>query len=550
MRRTLAYLCLISALALLIVSGMRPAWDRYKAWRARSLLEESEGYAKEASNEVALQKAKAAYLLDPDSTEAARHLAGLASAENRHDALEIWNRLLLSDEGTPADFADAVGLALRLRAHSIARQWIDLWTLRFPGQTAERMRAEIRLLAAMARVAECTQKLAELEAADPGAISPDLLLLQARLLLAKGNGNDAGAAADLLLRAGAAQGSEGLEALLTCAGMETMPEKARLQAVSLVLERPQAKPSERLLCRLLRAHLSGVADPSAGDDLAATLEEAPGATRNRALAVALAIRDGQFVLEHLTFDRATGDREILPLYLEACLRAGRADEVLHVTASESPSEFSPAIGLLFRARAFAALGGLDKAKANLRQAVDVATDDDLVAVESALRSSEDRTLLLQYYERLTGHPKLGPVARAGALVTAYELKDDAAIARHLEGVQLAALRTAPELLERCVYLMLLENVQVNEAVRAAEDLFSRGGGSSGTRLLLAFANARRGRVAIARDLVKAIEPGGIRNTPERVMLTAVLGTPPDPELLRPGALIAPEQALVTNPASS
>jgi hypothetical protein len=276
------------------------------------------------------------------------------------------------------------------------------------------------------------------------------------------------------------------------------------------------------------------------------LKEPETPERANALSFLLAAGKAGLLLERLTLDQARGSRSLITAYLEACLSVGKANEVLEVTADLPRDTLSPSAGLVLRARAFARISDRESMRESLGKAIELAADDDLALLERNIRETKDKSLLLDYFERLADHPTAGPLARASAASTAYEIGDEERMDRHLSSVDPLALRPMPDLQRRILYLLLVRNVRSTETLRLSENYYAMAGGTQPAALLLAFANARIGRPDIARTLTDGIAAHDVKLPEEAVMFYYTCGrsVPPLPEFVG-GNLLSFERDLIS-----
>jgi hypothetical protein len=251
LRKTLITLCILALLGLGLVVGARPAWQKYKSWRAASLLADSARFEQEGSLVVAFQKAQAASMLDRESLGAGRCLARLATQVRHPNAPDFWESVVSHEASTSDDYASAIEAATSLRRNDKATAWMDRWRRRFPSETGPvRQRVEIMLLAARGDLAACRESIARLRTATGGIVPPAVSLIEARIVLALDKASGTTRAGELFLEAGSAPTADGLQSLILATTFADLPKDTRLDAARRLLSHPAARLPQHILARL------------------------------------------------------------------------------------------------------------------------------------------------------------------------------------------------------------------------------------------------------------------------------------------------------------
>ncbi|MCH6257587.1 hypothetical protein MLD52_13585 [Puniceicoccaceae bacterium K14] len=486
-----AFLCVLA----------QPLYQGFKVWRSNSLRKESQKLWEAESYELSFNKAYTAYLLNPHDIDSLRNLADTALKLGIPKANEFWEGVINSKEVMPSDWESAVDASLRVGEVAKAFDYLIRW------QRSDEVGESYNIRKARAYIAASEYTKAKRvisELVDAGINNKDVFWLHARYVQLLGSKEERQNLRGVAVELSKKKDDLGLIAsryILDSLDFELID---RIEAADRFFNHPDRSEVDAL--RALSILIQN--DRYDRKEILSRIESDLD-LKDQGLLAALTtllceIEEYQYVLDLVDEFSSQQSPEVYRNYLIAELNKGEMDRVLDLTSQNDRRIASMAVESVLRAQIFHDSGIDANYEQNLEESVKQAGQDDIVFLESQFRKLGEERVLLQLYLKAGEESTYGHHAKRLYLDLAMRLKDELALQRGIDDIDLALiLRKNPFEQARWVYLCFLYGINEVDARKVAQELAARYPTDLYFRLILSMAHWKSGNIDKAAFLANA-----------------------------------------------
>ncbi len=503
------FLLLLGAIALLAVATL-PLWgpNAYLAFKGRVAQKHTQS-AKDLEDDghigSAIERAKAAYKLDPDNIEIARQLGALLEKQNLAEAIRHYEKICKHPAATKKDKLNLARLALRSGNIPAAEKQLEALRKLPDGQNLEFHLLAAKALEAKGQINKAIREVRSILSTEETALHKKARYTFVRLAIRSGNPNLMQEAKDTLNLLSLDDGPDGIEAIRFYFGISGYTPSEAFDILRKTYRHPEATPNDKLEAATLCQETS----PAKTDEIIAELSkhfDLTGAQPDQLHTFCRwlgRMRQWEALERYVRPEHALLSPRLFTLRLDALANLSK----WKLLAQETTNHNAPIdnhFRLVFRARALARLGQIDKSKQQL----------DILLQEVG----NDRETLLhicEYLEKTRDIPSLvyllHVVVENDPLLTSYAFRKLLIYERntaplqqictwyeklHDEGKNLQQFRGHK------AYYDLLANKNTAESILVAKSLHASAPHMLETRVLMALAHLRSDQ---PQDALKVLE---------------------------------------------